>query len=163
MAWSDPTKTAEKWDAFASALVQGIDPTRAAIDAGYGLATAAATGRRLAASTEIQALVNLKRAQIASAVADDWDPRRVINELASLATQSRQDGQYNVARQCYRDIGEHIGMWPKQAVQVDARQQVLALPDSISTDDLRALASGMMAAADDDAIPYIEQSAQTTT
>lgn len=139
MVWQTPSDTALRYERFADAIIAGQRPSEAAITAGYPSRGAHKTGSDLSLKPEIIALIDLRRSMLVTRA--DWTPERVIRELASTAQDARDAGQLAVARQCYRDIGEHIGMWPKQPVSIDARSQILALPDGLSVDELRALAS----------------------
>lgn len=145
MAWQTPAQTAERWTRFADAIIDGQLPREAVVTAGYPSRNAHNLGSELLAKPEIQALIDTRRSMLVSRT--DWTPQRVVQELASIAQQARDDGQLSVARQCYRDIGEHIGMWPRHPISIDARSQVLNLGDDVieaigGIDGLRALASG---------------------
>ena len=145
MAWQLPEDTALRHTLFADAIIAGKTPRDAALAVGYPAKGAYETGRELSLKPEIIALIDTRRSLLPDAT--DWTPVRIVQELASLAQQARDDGQYATARQCYRDIGEHIGMWPKTPVNIDARSQTLALP-ALDDDTLRALAAMTVPAID---------------
>lgn len=133
------TTNRAQWERFASYVATGHSYTESAILTGYAENSAQVRGSELMALPQVRELVEQKRLQLKAQT--DWTAVRVIQALAETAKRAADDGQHAVSRACYRDIGEHIGMWPRQPIKVDARQQHLNVLSELDEQTLRAIAS----------------------
>ena len=134
-----PELVSEQYQRFATAYVASGNATESAIMAGYSPSSARTQGSKLVARPDVQAEIEAVRQR--SVAASAWDAGRVINELVATAREARDGQQYQAAVRAYELIGKHVGMWPRVADNIDARQINIDLSE-VTTEELRAMLSG---------------------
>lgn len=102
-----------RWEQFALGLARGKTQIAAFKEAGYGQdKNPSSSASKLAARPEIIARVEelLILECKAAGISRAW----VLVRLRRLALKCEREEQYAVARQCYRDLGDAIGIFEKR-------------------------------------------------
>lgn len=124
---------------FVEAYFTAPDAKTAAIQAGYAAGSAHQAAMKLLdnemVSEALEELRGERREEFHLTI--DW----LIEQLAAVAEEAREEKQYNATIRAYELLGKSIGMFPKESITVDARTQVLALGDYTS-EQLMAIAQG---------------------
>lgn len=116
---------------FADAVISGLDPVAAAQEVGFTSSYAAHAADVMMATREYQERV--ERHQEKLAMISAWSADRVIRELSETADEARMGKirQMGAAVRAYELIGRHIGMWPREAPQVNIDARSITLGSDI--------------------------------
>lgn len=114
---------------FAQGIAKGMNQTAAARHAGYSESHCGVTGSRLAKHLNIKARVEeiqnkMEQRTIATvSVSIEW----VIQGLIQNIEDAREEKQFGVVRQCFVDIGKHLGGF------IDRVDSTIQYPEDISS------------------------------
>ena len=99
--------------------------------------------------------------QCSGAAETDWDHRRVLEGLTKTMEGAWADHHWTAARSCLRDIGEHVGMWRRDAniTTIDMEPRRLELAESVSPAVIEWLQSQVMMVEGDDGSDSAQRSA----
>lgn len=128
---------------FVNEYVIDLNQAQAAIRAGYAADRANVTGSELVANRKIAMAIAERQSAIMERT--EWTQDRVISELATSVQLARDEGQHGPAVKAIELIGRHIGMWPREAPQVNIDARTLSLGSDVieaigGMDGLRRLA-----------------------